>query len=199
MMSDIDLLFEVGAYRHVKRMWIQHFHDGIMENDAEHSYRVIWIALTLARNEATAAEIDYKKLMTMALIHDIPEIRCGDQSIVQKLYVQVDEDAALQDMLGATSLKDFIDVFHEYKKRECIEAKIVKDADNLEVDFELAERAATGSDLARMWIKDQRPIVREKLYTESARNMYDELVAKGNPHQWMLRKNKFTENPHHSE
>lgn len=197
MMNDIDLLFEIGAYRHVKRMWIQHFHDGIMENDAEHSYRVIWIALTLARNEKT--EIDYKKLMTMALIHDIPEIRCGDQSIVQKLYVKVDEDAALADTFVGTSLEDFIGVYHEYKQRECIEAKLVKDADNLEVDFELAERAATGSDLARLWIKEQRPVVREKLYTDSARAMFDELVANGNPHNWMLRKNKFTENPNHSE
>ena len=196
-MHDIDLLFEVGAYRHVKRMWMQHFHDGIMENDAEHSFRVIWIALTLARNEKV--DVDYKKLMTMALIHDIPEIRCGDQSIVQKLYVTCDEDAALKDMLGETSLKDFIEVYQEYKLRDCIEAQIVKDADNLEVDFELAERAATGSDLARMWIKEQRPQVREKLYTDSARRMFDELVAKGNPHQWMLRKNKFTENPNHSE
>ena len=66
MMNDIDLLFEIGAYRHVKRMWIQHFHDGIMENDAEHSFRVIWIALTLARNEKT--EIDYKKLMKSTAI-----------------------------------------------------------------------------------------------------------------------------------
>jgi len=197
MMNDIDLLFEIGAYRHVKRMWIQHFHDGIMENDAEHSFRVIWIALTLARNEKS--EIDYKKLMTMALIHDIPEIRCGDQSIVQKLYVTVDEDAALRDTFIGTSLEDFIGIYKEYKDRECIEAKIVKDADNLEVDFELAERAATGSDLARLWIKEQRPMVRGKLYTESARTMFDELVAKGNPHQWMLRKNKFTENPKHSE
>lgn len=197
MMNDIDLLFEIGAYRHVKRMWIQHFHDGIMENDAEHSFRVIWIALTLARNEKT--EIDYKKLMTMALIHDIPEIRCGDQSIVQKLYVTVDEDAALRDTFIGTSLEDFIGIYKEYKDRECIEAKIVKDADNLEVDFELAERAATGSDLARLWIKEQRPMVRGKLYTDSARTMFDELVVKGNPHQWMLRKNKFTENPKHSE
>jgi putative hydrolase of HD superfamily len=197
MMNDIDLLFEIGAYRHVKRMWIQHFHDGIMENDAEHSFRVIWIALTLARNEKT--EIDYEKLMTMALIHDIPEIRCGDQSIVQKLYVTVDEDAALRDTFIGTSLEDFIGIYKEYKDRECIEAQIVKDADNLEVDFELAERAATGSDLARLWIKEQRPMVRAKLYTDSARTMFDELVAKGNPHQWMLRKNKFTENPKHSE
>lgn len=195
--NDINLLFEIGAWRHIRRLWEQHFHDGHMENDVEHSFRVAWIALVLAKHEGPVSE---EKILKMALIHDLPEIRGGDQSIVQKLYVTVEEDKAAYDTLSGTAVEDLLELHKEYKERKTKEAKIVKDADNLEVDFELQERRETGSTLADFWIKNQRPKVKEKLYTETAKKLFDRLTS-GEPsaHAWFLKKNKFTEQAHHSE
>ncbi len=195
--EDINLIYEIGAWRNIRRLWEQHFHDGHMENDVEHSFRVMWIALVLARHEGGA---DEHKIMKMALVHDLAEIRCGDQSIVQKLYIKADEESAVSDTLSRTSLNDFIKIHEEYKLRQSKEAKIVKDADNLEPDFELQERKETGSKLAEYWIKNQRPAVKEKLYTVSAKKLFDTLNSgEVSAHTWFLRKNKFTEQPHHSE
>lgn len=76
----------------------------------------------------------------MALVHDLPETRTSDLSYVQKVYVKADDDTAAKDSLAKTMFEDFYSVIlNEYEKRESIEAKIVKDADNLDVDLEMKE------------------------------------------------------------
>jgi putative hydrolases of HD superfamily len=76
---DIDLLFEVGTMRHLARAWRQ-FGGAPFANVAEHSYRVLWIALLLARAEGA----DVGRVLKMALIHDLPETRTGDFNYVQR-------------------------------------------------------------------------------------------------------------------
>lgn len=50
MARDIELLFELGAFRHLDRVWKQFLNPDVA-NCAEHSFRVSWVALTLARYE----------------------------------------------------------------------------------------------------------------------------------------------------
>ncbi len=188
---DLDFLFEIGSLRNLQRGWRQHL--GMdCSNVLEHTLRVVWIALILARKEKVKNE---EKIIRMALIHDIEETRTTDLSYIQKVYVTPDDESAANDLFGGTSLYDFYkDVFKEYKDRKSIEAKIVKDADNLEVDIELKELEERGSQLPKKWRRLRKMVCREKLYTKSAKEMWD-AIQKSDVSGWHLIANKWLKNP----
>lgn len=188
MKGDIDFLYEMGSFRFVERTWRQYFR-GDLENNAEHAFRVSWIALILARREGVT---DYGKIMQMALFHDVPESRTGDTHILSRLYAKRDEIGAVRDILADTSLaEDFGKLWDEYEKRESIESKIVKDADTLDVDMEIMEQTPLNPTLSESFKKMRRESVYPKLYTQSARELFDEINAV-DPGRWVLAaKNRF--------
>lgn len=188
---DLEFLFEVGSSRNLQRGWRQHFGMDVA-NDLEHTLRVVWIALILARKEGIKSE---EKIIKMALIHDIEETRTSDLSYVQKVYVKADDARAAEDLFKETSLFDFyLDAFKEYNKRESIEAKIVKDADNLDVDIELKELEERGSKLPGKWQEMRKKVRDEKLYTESAKEFWDD-IQKADVSSWHLEANKWLKIP----
>ncbi len=187
---DIEFLYELGSLRNVQRGWRQHF--GVdCANVIEHTYRVLWISLILARK---IGNVNEEKLMKMAISHDIPETRVSDLSYVQKVYAKADEEKAAHEMLEGTSLLDFADTISEYEKRESIEAKIVKDADNLEVDLELRELEERGSKLPQKWKKFRQLMRDEKLYTDEAKEMWD-LLQEVDVSDWHMTINKWVRIP----
>lgn len=180
--SDINLLFELGSLRFMKRMW-QRFLNDDFANLAEHHFRMFWIAMVIAAHEEN---VDTGKLAKMVLVHDIAESRAGDVDYLARQYVVRNEELGIKDMLAGTSIEgEFLGLWEEYEKNESIEAKIAKDADNLDVDFELAERAAKGSKLKEQWTDMREYVVREKLHTETAKHLREQLTD-ANPHEWHL-------------
>lgn len=185
---DIELLFEIGFFRLIKRSW-QRFLVPNTANNAEHSFRVAWIALVLATHEKTG---NHEKILKMALVHDLPESRCGDVDYISREYTKRKESDAIVDSLKETIFgEEIVEIWNEYEKRESIEAKIVKDADNLDVELELGELKEQGSSLKEVWKADRRKMVYPKLYTDSAEKMWDEIET-ANPHDWhLMGKNRF--------
>jgi putative hydrolases of HD superfamily len=174
---DVDFLYEIGSMRFIQRTWRQFFRDEVA-NNAEHTFRVVWIALVIARQEKVKNE---EKIIKLSLIHDISESRCLDTNYVSKIYSSRDEEKAIKDMLKDTSLaEEFIELFHECKEKKTIEAQIVKDADNLDVDFEIQEMMSKGHTMKKVW---SRKNIRTMLFTKSAKKLWDELYA-ADPHRW---------------
>lgn len=177
---DVEFLYEVGCLRFIPRMWRQfnpHF-----ANLAEHMLRVIWIGIIIAKYE----KADTGKVVKMALVHDLGESRTGDAHFLAKLYTTRDEDKAVNDILEDTALKgEFLELWREYEKRDSIESKIVKDADNLDVDFELQEQAIKGVGLRDHWRKDREQGVYPNLYTDTAKKMWEMIYASG-PNDWLI-------------
>src|SRR3989344_3237882 len=171
---DIEFLYEVGSLRYLERGWRQHF--GMdMGNILEHTMRVMVLALVIARQ---AGVKDEEKIMKMALVHDLAETRTTDLSYVQKVYVKADEEASARDLFAGTRLESLrTDYLHEYEERKSLEAKIVKDADNLEVELELKELAQRGSQLPTKWATMRKMVRDDKLYTATAKKMWDEIVG----------------------
>lgn len=177
---DIEFLYEMGTIRFIDRMW-KRFLNSDFANLAEHHFRMFWIAMVIASREGNA---DTGKIAKMVLIHDIAESRTGDVDYLARQYVERNEKLGIKDMLTATSIeKEFYSIWEEYEARETIEAKIAKDADNLDVDFELAEQAVRGGKLHDDWKENREFVARNKLYTESAKLLFDELRL-ANPHDW---------------
>ena len=177
---DIEFMFEMGSVRFMERMWRRFLHDDFA-NQAEHHFRVFWIAMVIAAHEKGA---DTGRIAKMALAHDIAENRTGDVDYLARQYSERKTDLAISDMLADTALqKEFYELVQEYEARETLEAKIVKDADNLDVDFELAEQAAKGSQLRNVKHDMRNVVSKTKLYTETAKKIYKELQT-ANPHDW---------------
>lgn len=188
---NIDFMYEIGSLRHVPRGWRQHLGFDVA-SDLEHTFRLIWLALLISRMERQG---DENVIIKMALVHDVPETRTSDHSYVQKVYVTADEERAANDMFKDTAFGDLRGVLSKYELRDSIEAKIVKDADNLDVDLELKEIEELGSQLPKKWEKFNRRMVRdEKLYTESAKKIWDEIQI-SDPSNWHRNMNKWITDP----
>lgn len=181
MKRDVDFLYELGALRLLQRQWTR-FHMPNVANLADHHFRVAWIALTIAAREEQP--VDTAKLLKMALVHDIAESRTNDVDYIARQYVTRDENQAAIDMLSDTTFgTEMLDILQEYEERQCVEAKIVKDADNLDVDMELQEQGSTGHRLAAMWREHRTSVVKPQLFTRPAKELYEEICST-NPHNW---------------
>jgi len=179
---DIEFIYEVGALRHMDRMW-KRFLNADFANNTEHMYRVVWIALIIAKYEGVK---DTGKIVKMAIAHDIAESRTGDVDYLGRQYVERNEAMALNDMLTDTSIEaEFKELLHEYEVRESIESRIVKDADNLDVDFELREQLTRGHEIGSIWKTMRQDVNARKLYTKTAQKIAASIEA-SNPHDWHL-------------
>lgn len=189
---DLELLYELGSMRFIARTWRQ-FLGADFANETEHTFRVVWLALILARNEQklSACQIDEAKIMKMALVHDLSESRSVDTHYLSRQYVERHEHEALHDTLAETALADFLQIYEEYEQRTCIEAKLVKDADNLDVDLELREQSERGITLEKHWQAMRQQVANTKLYTQAAKDFWQE-IKKSKPHDWHLNgRNRF--------
>ena len=114
----------------------------------------------------------------------------SDLGYIQKVYVKEDEERAVRDSFFGTNFLDLEEVLKEYDKRESLEAKIVKDADNLDVDFEMKELEEMGSQLPKKWQKFRKLVREKKLYTQAAKDLWDFLQDK-DPADWHINANKW--------
>lgn len=175
-------MYEIGSLRNIPRQWSR-FLNTNFDNVAEHHFRVLWTALVIAKHEKAG---DTGKIMKMALVHDITESRNGDVDYISRQYVERKEEMAIKDMLGDTVLeKEFLEAWREYEERNSIESKIVKDADNLEIDFELLEQAYKGSKLPKAFDETRQFVGKTKLYTKTAKKMW-KAVRQSDPTDWFI-------------
>ncbi len=186
---DIDFLFEVGSLRAAQRAWAQLFGGLKTATILEHMFRVALLALIIARREGVV--VDEGKMLQMALLHDLPESRTVDHAHVHKAYVKEDEDRAIHDLfLGTAIATRAKDVLKEYKERTSLEAKIVKDADNIDIDLEFKELEERGSKVPAKQQHFRRVVREEKLYTKAARELWDEIQT-ADPDAWQTSTNTW--------
>ncbi|MFH0779715.1 MAG: HD domain-containing protein [Parcubacteria group bacterium] len=180
---NIEFLYEMGTLRFIPRMWRQFLNKNVA-NVSEHIFRTMWIAVIIGKEE----NADIGKIVKLALVHDVTETRNSEVHYLSRMYTKRDEEKAIADILDGTDIeKKFLELFHEYEKRESLEAKIVKDADNLDCDFEIMEHYANGIKIKEDW-QPVRDRVRNILFTETAKLMWDE-IQKSNPHDWHVNGN----------
>jgi putative hydrolase of HD superfamily len=185
--ADVNFLFEIGTLRHVARTWNQ-FGGLPLANDAEHTFRVAMTAWLIAKHEGA----DIGHVVKMALAHDITETRTGDVHYLSRLYVDRHETAAAADQTtGVGAGEEIRALLAEYEERQTLAAKVLKDADNLDIDLEIMEMIARGESVGARFA-EKRDIVRDKLFTATAKRLWDTIYA-GDPNAWHFEsKNRFT-------
>jgi putative hydrolase of HD superfamily len=184
----VEFLYEVGALRQLKRTWSQ-FLGADTANITEHTFRVAWIALLLAAMEGQG---DTGRIVKLALVHDLAESRTGDVNQVQSVYVERDEAGAIRDMFAGTPLaEEMVALWHEYKARASVEARLVKDADHLDCEFELGESTTRGGHIERALRPDREAYVRPQLYSQAAQAVWAARLG-ADPAGWYVRgRNRF--------
>ena len=173
-----DLLFEAKFLKEVPRSGFQ-FLGGTRESVAEHSYMVTFIAYVLSR---LSPDADPLKLISLCLVHDLPEARTGDLNYVQKKYVSSDETLAVRDLTEEIAFGDTIaELIQEFNKGESIEARLAHDADQLGLILELKDLIDRGYHPAEKWL----PHVKKRLQTELGKALLKEIMETERDAWWL--------------
>ncbi len=144
------ILFEASLLKRVERTGYSYLGTG-GENVAAHSFGVIFATLILCK--ILPQKVDELKALKMALLHDFTEARTGDFNAVNKLYNQADEKKALTEAFSSLPFgEEVLILFEEYRKNETLEAKIVHDADTLDLIVQLKEQKDLNNPFAERWI-----------------------------------------------
>jgi putative hydrolases of HD superfamily len=149
----MELLVEMVRLKAVPRVgWLLR---GVrdVESVASHSFGVAFIAMLLAdRAEARGMTINIERVLRMALLHDLHEVRMGDLPNTIKQYFDssslkaADERIATEILtnLGSPGRK-YIEIWRDYEDRVSLEARLVKAADKLDLLLQAYEYEKGGA------------------------------------------------------
>lgn len=141
-----------------------------VESVASHAYGVAVIAMWLAdRSNRRGVQVDVERVLRMALMHDLTETRTGDLPSTIKKYFgkknvkDADHRIAEEVFSGLGDIgKDYFELWQEYERRDCLESKIVKAADKLDLLLQSLEYEKGGANsLEEFWENSEEDI--EKL------------------------------------
>ncbi|OQY01841.1 MAG: metal-dependent phosphohydrolase [Desulfobacteraceae bacterium 4572_130] len=173
-----DLLFEANILKELPRSGYYFLGSG-HENVAEHSFMTAFIAFIISQ---IVPDLDSEKLITMALIHDLPEARTGDLNYVQKKYVKKMEGKAVSDMTqGLLFGKSIKKLIKEFNQGETVEAKLANDADQLSFILELKKLQDTGAKSPEKWL----PIVIKRVKTKIGKKLAKNIMSSNWDNWWM--------------
>lgn len=166
-----ELLFEACFLKHLPRSGYQYLGTG-KESVAEHVYVTMFIAFVMSQLEPKA---DARRLITMCLLHDLPEARTGDLNYVQKLYAKADDalavDDACMDLPFGPEIKSIIT---EFNTNETLEARLAHDADQLALLIDLKSLKDIGHQTPEGWMPHVKARIATPLGQKLAQAILDE-------------------------
>lgn len=119
-------------------------YEGSTENDAMHIFKLSFLVMLIT--PYLKSEVDYTKMLEMALVHDIAEGKVGDYTAAnqidnpaikeEKKYKEAQAIKELKKQLPAPLNKKIYDLYQEYEEKETLEAKIVSALDKLEANLQ---------------------------------------------------------------
>ncbi len=164
------LLFESALLKRIQRTGYAYLGTG-GENVASHSFGVIFCAWILS--EICEKNLDKEKIFKMALIHDLAETRIGDFNAVNKIYNKADERKALEDAFSRTPIKEeVLFLWEEYRNLKNLEAKLVHDADIIDLIIQLKEQKDLNNPYADKWIE----YAKKRLITNEAKKLVEAIL-----------------------
>lgn len=165
-----ELLFEACFLKHLPRSGYQYLGTG-KESVAEHVYITMFIAFVMSQLEP---EADAQRLITMCLLHDLPEARTGDLNYVQKKYAAADDHQAIndacKDLPFGSEMKGIITEFNDNKT---LEAHLAHDADQLALLIDLKSLKDVGHRTPEGWM----PHVQARITTPLGQKMARAIMA----------------------
>ena len=169
MKNIANLLFIARILKDIPRSGY-HFLGAGKESVAEHSFSITFIAFIMSQ---MIPEVNSEKLITMCLVHDLPEAKTGDLNYVQKKYVIADESKAIEDITKNLPFGSSIaDLINEFNLAQSIEAKLAHDADQIALILDLKALADIGYNPPKKWL----PAALKRLKTKIGKNIAESII-----------------------
>ena len=183
LQQTVDFLFEAGMLAKTPRSGF-HFLGSGHQSIAEHISRVMYVGFSLCQISSKRADVG--KVLQMCTFHDFAEARTSDLNYVHQKYVYADEEKAVKDLVGSVPFgKAIWKILDEYRARKSHEAKLAKDADQLEWILSLKEEWDIGNQRAKTWI----PSAVKRLKTPEARSLAKIAINTNSDNWWFANKN----------
>lgn len=164
-------LHEVGMLNDTPRSGFAFLGAG-EQSVAEHIFRMMHVAFLLARMSGT--KIDELHLLRLVMFHDLPEARTADHNYVNRRYVTEDLDKLLADGAREWAYGDeIVECIREFEKGETPEARLAKDADQLELLLMLKKLGDLGNPHVGDWIT---PLL-ARLKTDEGKQLAQEILT----------------------
>lgn len=180
----VDFIYETSIHSKTPRSGFWFLGSG-KQSVAEHLFHTTMIAYALAYLEKRA---DKNKVILMALLHDIGEGRTSDHNYVHQRYGRLAEADAVGDIArGVPFGLEIKKLFDEEQEKQTLEAKLVKDADQLEWIATLREEEVKGNSKASEWIN----IAMKRLKTNTAKDIGKLLVKTHTDSWWFNRSDNW--------
>ena len=178
MKDIVNLLFEANILKEIPRSGY-HFLGAGQESVAEHTFSTAMIAFVMSKIEQ---DVDALKLISMCLVHDLPEARISDLNTVHKQYVKADESRAVRDTTKNLPFGVSIaDLIHEFNAGQTREARLAYDADQLALILDLKSLADIGYQPPHKWL----PHVLERLKTETGKKIGQRIMQTNRDDWWL--------------
>lgn len=166
----LSFLKEIDNFKDIKRQTILRTKN--QENDVEHTWHLVMFLITFEKH--LPKNINFLRMIKMALIHDLPEIYCGDTFAFKHKPTQKKEEMKsakkLFKILPEEEEKEFTAIFEEYEECETKEAKIVKIFDKFQPT--LQEIITNGETYKKFNLKI------EQIEKYLDKNLFDEKIIK---------------------
>ncbi|MFZ8845707.1 MAG: HD domain-containing protein [Candidatus Hydrothermia bacterium] len=139
MKEIINLIQEVERLKFIPRLGWTYYGIKFPESVAEHSFLVVFLSLIVGLLLLKRGEnVDLKKILIMAIIHELGEARIGDIHLVAKKYLGFDnvnnaEKKVVFDLLNGLNLEELKEIYEEFMEGKSREAIIVRACDKLEL------------------------------------------------------------------
>jgi len=162
----LSTLIELQRLKRLDRTgWILRGLPNGTESVASHSFGVSVTAMLLAdKIVAQGVVLDLEKILRIALLHDWAEVRVGDMPRTATLYFGSEarkqaETAAFVDVVKPVDAEGtYASLYHDYERRDSIEARLVKAADVLDLLIQvLALERAGARGLDEFWEVAAKP------------------------------------------
>jgi len=171
-----NFIYETGSLQRTPRSGLWFLGSG-EQSVAEHTLRAAFIVYALCYLTPKA---DKHKALFMTLVHDLGEGRTSDLNYIHQRYGRLAEAKAIEDIAGSTPFGgDIKEAYQEEQAKETLEARLAKDADNLEWITTLREEEVKGNIKARSWVT----IAVKRLKTEAGKAVGARLL-KAHPDAW---------------
>ncbi len=173
----VNFLFEAGILAKTPRTGFFFLGSGD-QSVAEHVNRVAYAGYCLGHISGKA---DIGKVVEMCIFHDISESRTSDLNYVHQKYTERCEDRALADLAGSLPFGESLKkLMKEYEEQKTDEAKLAKDADNLEMLLSLKEQLDIGNERAKTWL----PSVSKRMKTKEGKKLAAAILKTDSDRWW---------------
>ncbi len=135
LLKQIEFIKEIDKIKYIQRRTCL-LNSDRPENDAEHSWHLALMAISLS--EHANKPVDILRVLKMVLIHDIVEIDSGDVFLYDKSksHKNTEEEFAaakrIFGLLPENQAKELIDLWKEFEDGETDDAKFAKSLDKFE-------------------------------------------------------------------